>query len=133
MPRLVTETLSKKESQAMEVLYRLGQATVAQVQAELPDTPNYSATRGLLGVLVDKGHAQAAKAEGARHYIYSAKEPVHKARKGALRRLLTTFFDDSPAELVVNLLDPRERRMSPEEIEKVQKLIDAHRAARKTS
>ena len=117
----------------MEVLYRLGQATVAQVQTELPGEPNYSATRGLLGVLVDKGHAQVTKAEGARHYIYSAKEPMQKARKGALRRLLTTFFDDSPAELVVNLLDPKERKMSAEEIEKVQKLIDAHRAARKTS
>ena len=115
----------------MEVLYRLGQATAAQVQAELPDSPNYSATRGLLGVLVEKGHAQVAKAAGARHYIYSAKEPAHKARKGALRRLLATFFDDSPAELLVNLLDPKERKMSPEEIEKVQKLIDAHRARAK--
>lgn len=111
----------------MDVLYRLGQCTVAQVQAEMPEETNYSAVRALLGVLVEKGHAEATKAEGARHYLYAPREPVQKARKGAVRRLLATFFDNSPADLVVNLLDPAERKMSPEEIERVQRLIDAHR------
>ncbi len=127
MPRSVTESLSKKERQAMEILYRLGSCTVAQVQAELPDDSNYSAVRALLGVLVEKGHAEAIKAEGARHHLYSPREPVQKARTGAVHRLLATFFDNSPAELVVNLLDPKERRMSAEEIDRVQQLIDAHR------
>ena len=132
MAKTLTETLSKKERQAMEILYRLGEATAAQVQAELPDAPNYSAVRGLLSVLVEKQHAKATKPEGARHYVYSPQEPIQKARKGALRRLLTTFFDDSPSELVANLLDPAERRMSPVEIERLQALIDAQRAARKS-
>ncbi|HYF34820.1 MAG TPA: BlaI/MecI/CopY family transcriptional regulator, partial [Prosthecobacter sp.] len=121
-----------KERQAMEILYRLGEATAAQVQAELPDTPNYSAVRALLGVLVEKQHAKITKPEGARHYVYAPQEPIQKARKGALRRLLTTFFDDSPSELVANLLDPAERKMSPAEIERLQTLIDAQRAARKS-
>lgn len=126
-----TDVLSKKERQAMEILYRLGEATAAQVQAELPDAPNYSAVRGLLSVLVEKQHAKATKPEGARHYVYAPREPIQKARKGALRRLLSTFFDDSPSELVANLLDPAERKMSAAEIEKLQALIDAQRAARK--
>lgn len=115
----------------MEVLYRLGHATVAQMQAELAEETNYSAVRALMGVLVEKGQARAEKAEGARHYVYYPKEPVQKARKGALRRLLATFFDDSPAELAMNLLDPAQNKMSAEEIEKLQQLIDAHRAKRK--
>lgn len=115
----------------MEVLYRLGQATVAQVQAELPEETNYSAVRALLGVLVDKGLAKAIKADGARHHLYSPKEPVHKARKGALRKLLATFFDDSPAELAMNLLDPAQNKISADELEKLQQMIDAHRANRK--
>ncbi len=131
MPRPSSETYSKKERQAMEILYRLGQATVAQVQAEFPEETNYSAIRALLGVLVDKGLAKTAKADGARHYLYSPKEPLHKARKGALSRLLATFFDDSPAELAMNLLDPAQNKMSVEEIEKLRRMIDAHRANRK--
>jgi predicted transcriptional regulator len=129
--KTATETLSKKERQAMEILYRLGAATAAQVQTEFPDEPTYSAVRGLLGVLVEKGHANATKPEGARHYVYAPKESIQKARKGALRRLLTTFFDDSPSELVANLLDPTERKMSQAEIDRLQALIDAQRAARK--
>ncbi|MDZ4290114.1 MAG: BlaI/MecI/CopY family transcriptional regulator [Prosthecobacter sp.] len=131
MPKAITDTLSKKERQAMEILYRLGEATAVQVQAELPESPNYSAVRALLGVLVEKNLAKAVKPEGARHYVYSPQEPIHKARRGALRRLLTTFFDDSPSELVANLLDPSERKMSVAEIERLQALIDAQRSARK--
>ncbi len=116
----------------MEILYRLGEATVAQVQAELPEEPNYSATRALLGVLVEKDLAKATKADGARHYLYSPREPAHKARKGALKKLLSTFFDDSPAELAMNLLDPDQNRMTAEEIDKLQSMIDAHRAQSKS-
>jgi predicted transcriptional regulator len=115
----------------MEILYRRGEATAAQVQEELPDRPNYSAVRGLLSVLVEKRQLKVIKPEGARHYVYAPMEPIQKARKGALRRLLATFFDDSPSELVANLLDPSERKMSQAEIDQLQSLIDAQRAARK--
>ena len=37
--------LSKRERQIAEALYRLGEASVSQVQAELPDAPSYSAGR----------------------------------------------------------------------------------------
>lgn len=121
------DPLSKKERQAMDILYRHGEATAAQVQASMSDEPNYSAVRALLGVLVEKGHAQVTKAEGARHYVYAPKEPAQKAGKGALKRLLSTFFDDSPTALVANLLDPSERRLKPAEVDQLQALIDAHR------
>jgi BlaI family transcriptional regulator, penicillinase repressor len=127
VPKSTHETLSKKESQAMEVLYRLGEASAAQVQQELPGGPGYSATRALLGVLVDKGLARAWQPDGARHYLYAAAEPLEKARKGALSRLMSTFFEDSPSRLVASLLDARELQISAGEIEKMQRLIDEHR------
>lgn len=111
----------------MDLIYRLGEATAAQVQAAMEDQPNYSAVRALLGVLVDKGHVKVAKVEGARHYVYSAKEPLKKASKGALMRLLATFFDDSPTALVANLLDPTERKLKPADLDHIQSLIDSHR------
>lgn len=52
------DPLSKKERQAMDILYRLGAATASQVQEQMADAPTYSAVRALLGVLVEKGHAE---------------------------------------------------------------------------
>ena len=40
----------------MDVIYRRGQATAAEVLAELPDPPSYSAVRAMLRVLEEKGH-----------------------------------------------------------------------------
>lgn len=125
------DSLSKKEREAMEALYRLGRATAAEVQAELPHAPSYSAARALLGVLVEKGLARAEKALGARHHVYEPVTPLRKARKNALKRLLSTFFEDSPAALVANLLDPAERRVSEDEIARIEAMIAARRAERK--
>jgi len=111
----------------MDLLHSMGRATAAELQERMPDTPNYSAVRALLGVLVDKNLVTATQPEGARAYVYAPKEPAHKARKGALNRLVTTFFGGSPVELMANLLDPAERKISGAEIERLQKLIDEHK------
>jgi predicted transcriptional regulator len=121
------EHLTRKEREAMQVLYRLGTATAAQIQEQLSGGPSYSAVRALLTVLVEKGHALTSKPDGSRQYLYAPRHPVQKVRKGALKRLLSTFFDNSPAGLVANLLDPAERQLSPNEIEEMQCLIDAQR------
>src|SRR5438067_1110459 len=42
--------LGRRERQIMEAVYRLGRATVAEVRADLPDAPSYSAVRGMLRV-----------------------------------------------------------------------------------
>lgn len=127
MARIAHDPLTKKERQAMDLLHSMGSATAAEIQQRMPDGPNYSAVRALLGVLTEKGFVTVSQPEGARAYVYSPKEPVHKARKGALNRLMTTFFGGSPIELVANILDPAERKISNEEIERLQKLIDDHK------
>ncbi|MCE9608651.1 MAG: BlaI/MecI/CopY family transcriptional regulator [Chthoniobacter sp.] len=128
MPRAVHDPLTKKERQAMDLLHALGSATAADLQARMPGDPNYSAVRALLTVLVNKGLVTVAPREGSRAYVYAPREPAHKARKGALNRLMTTFFGGSPAELVANLLDPAERKISGDEIKRLQKLIDEHKS-----
>jgi len=133
MATATDEHLTRKEREAMQVLYRLGTATAAQVQEQLTGSPSYSATRALLGVLVEKGHGLASKPDGSRQHLYAPKHPVQKVRKSALKRLLSTFFDNSPAGLVANLLDPAERQLSPSEIEEMQRLIDAQRQHAKRS
>ncbi len=128
MPRAAHDPLSKKERMAMDLLHSMGSATAAEVQERMPDEPNYSAVRALLGVLVSKNLVTVSQTEGARAYVYTPKEPAHKARKGALNRIVSTFFGGSPVELVANLLDPAERKISDDEIERIQKLMDAHKA-----
>jgi predicted transcriptional regulator len=113
--------LSRRERQIMEVLYRRGRATVAEVQAGIPDAPSYSAVRALLRVLEEKGHARHEE-EGPR-YVYLPCVPRTEARNSALRHMVRTFFDGSPAEAVAALLGDADTRLSTEELAELARLI----------
>jgi len=97
-----TQPLPKREQQVLELVYRLGKATVHDVQAQLPDQPSYSATRMLLQRLHKKEHLRAER-DGAR-YLYSPKHPKGLAGRAAFKNLLNTFFNDSPAEALHALI-----------------------------
>lgn len=126
MPRQIPPALSKREQQAMDILFRLGQVTASDVQRELPDEPGYSAVRALLKVLVEKELAHVEKADGMRHLIYRPAVPMKQARKSALTRMMSTFFSGSPSELVANLLDPSQHSLSEEESARIRELIARH-------
>lgn len=53
--------LSRRERQIMDILYRKGRATAAEIQAELPEAPSYSAVRAMLRVLEEKKHIRMKK------------------------------------------------------------------------
>ena len=124
MPVHGDSSLSKRENQAMEILYRLGAATAADVQGELPDAPNYSSVRSLLGILVAKDLVKY-RLDGKR-YIYEATKSPMRVRKQAVTRLLKTFFSGSPRELVASLLDPKESKLSRQDIDELRQLLDKH-------
>src|SRR3979490_3311980 len=88
-------TLTRRERQIMDVLYRRGRATAAEVMADLPGGPNYPPVRTQLRVLEDKGHVRHDE-EGGR-YVYAPAVPRHAARKSALKHPVETFFDGSHA------------------------------------
>ena len=85
--------LSRRERQIMDVVYRRGRATAAEVRDNLPDPPSYSAVRALLRLLEEKGHL--GHEQDGRPYVYRPTVPASRARRSALRRVLQTFFDDS--------------------------------------
>jgi len=116
--------LSRRERQVMDVLYQMNRATAQEVMEALPDKPQYSAVRSLLSVLEEKGAVKHTRE--SRKYVYEPTVSPGRARKGALRRLLATFFEGSPERLVQNLLDPVEGPLSAAEVAKVRQLLDAH-------
>jgi predicted transcriptional regulator len=117
--------LSRREREVMDILYRRGRATAAEVQDELPDPPTYSAVRAALRLLEERGHIRHEQ-EGPR-YIYLPTVPREKARTKALDHLLSTFFNGS-AEQVVNTL-VSETKLAPEELERLAELIERARGA----
>jgi predicted transcriptional regulator len=113
--------LGRRERQIVEVLYRLGKATVAEVLADLPDPPSYSAVRGMLALLEEKGYVRH-KRDGMR-YVYAPVIAASKARQSALRQLVSTFFEGSPLAAAAALLEMSDHKLSPEEREQLSALI----------
>jgi len=118
-------TLTRRERQIMDVLYRRGRATAAEVMADLPGEPNYSTVRTQLRVLEDKGHVRHEE-EGLR-YVYAPAVPRHAARRSALKHLVETFFDGSAEQVVAAVLGGEATRLSDEDLERIGELIEKAR------
>ena len=114
-------TLSRRERQIMDVLYRRGRATAAEVMQDLTGDPHSSTVRTQLRVLEDKGHVRHEE-EGLR-YVYMPAVPRHAARKSALRHLVETFFDGSTEKAVAALLGREGSRLSDDELARIADLI----------
>src|ERR1041385_7492919 len=102
MPQAPHSSLSRRERQIMDILYRLGRATAGEVMASLPGEPNYSTVRTQLRVLESKGHVRHEE-QGLR-YVYTPTVPRHAVRQSALRHLLETFFEGSAEKMLSTLL-----------------------------
>ena len=119
------ESLSRRERQIMDVVYRRGEATAAQILAEMSDAPSYSAIRALLRILVDKKHLQHRE-DGPR-YVYTPVIPRQRARARALERVVDTFFDGSALKAASALLGSSRRLLTEAELAELSDLIDAAR------
>jgi predicted transcriptional regulator len=121
--------LGARERQIMDAIYALGEASVADVLARLPDPPSYSAVRTMIRLLEAKGllrHRQAGI-----KYIYRPAHSREEAKRSALRHLMQTFFAGSAADAVEAILHPSVARLSHDDIERLEKLIHEARAKEK--
>src|SRR5499433_2736544 len=117
--------LSRRERQIMDVLYRKGSATAAEVLESMPEPPSYSAVRALLRILEQKGHIRHEEREGK--YVFIPTVHREKAKQSAIRHLVQTFFDGSSEEAVAALLDSSSAKLSDRELDRLQQLIDKAR------
>ena len=121
MTKFAATSLSRRERQIMDILYRRGRATATEVMEELPGTPNYSTVRTQLRVLESKGHVQHEE-DGPR-FVYLPALAHRAARKSALRHLVETFFEGSTEKVVGALLGGEGARLSDGELDRIAALV----------
>ncbi len=121
-------TLTRRERQIMDILYRRGRVTAAEVMADLPGNPNSSTVRTQLRVLEEKGHV--THEEVGLRFVYAPAVPRSAARKSALRHLVDTFFDGSAGNAVAALLGGEGSKLSEQELERIESLVKQSKAGR---
>jgi len=117
MPPSLHVTLTRRERQIMDALFKRGRATAAEIMADLSGTPSYSTVRTQLRVLEEKGHVRHEE-EGVR-FVYLPVVRRHAARKSALKHLVDTFFDGSAEKAVAALLGGEATRVSSDELDRI--------------
>jgi predicted transcriptional regulator len=119
------QKLTRRERQIMDVLYRLGRATAAEILQNMADPPSYSGVRGMLRVLEEKKHIRHEEKD--LRYVFLPIVPRDKARRFAIRHMLDTFFEGSPEEAVATLLDVSAKDLEREDFDRLAALIEKAR------
>jgi len=113
--------LGRRERQIVDAVYRLGRASVSEVRAALDDPPSYSAVRGMLNLLEEKGHLRHVQ-DGLRYVYLPVVEP-ERASKSAMAHVVQTFFGGSAADAASALLDLPDRKWSRAELTELSRQV----------
>jgi predicted transcriptional regulator len=117
----LNEALTRRERQVMNILFRRGQATVAEVMDDLPDPPTYSAVRSILRILAGKG--LISHREDGPRYVYLPAVNTDRARDEALQHVVRTFFDGSAEQAVTALLRISDGELSDAELARLRERV----------
>ena len=120
-----TTELGRRERQILEIVFRLSEAAVGDVLAEMPDPPAYDSVRTMLRVLEKKGLVQHRR-EGTK-YIYRPTQSRASASRSALSHLMHTFFENSVSDTMAAALDLKADDLTEEELSRLEALIEKTR------
>jgi predicted transcriptional regulator len=120
--------LGARERQILEVIFRLHEASVADVRAQLSDPPSYSSVRTMIRLLEKKGYLQH-RAQGPK-YVYRPTQSLRAASKSALRHMLDTFFQGSPSDALAAILNVTSDKLTDQDLARMKEMIE--RARRET-
>ena len=93
--------LSRREREIMDILFELGEASAREILDQMSEPPGYSAIRAMLAKLLQKGPVRFR--QHGNRYLYSPTVARSQARESALKHMVKTFFNNSPA-LAANAL-----------------------------
>jgi predicted transcriptional regulator len=119
--------LTDREIDLMEVLWRRGPSTVAEVQENLADDLAYTTVLTVLRTLEDKGFV-AHEREGRAHR-YAAVVARDTARRSALKALRHKLFQGSTSLLLAHLV--ADEQLNDEEIKRIRGLLRRRSASKK--
>jgi BlaI family penicillinase repressor len=125
MKKLLFKNLSRREREIMNIVYKLGEASVSEVVDRIPDEPGYDTIRVTLGILTRKGFLKRRKQD--RRYLYKPIVPREKASRTAVTNLLETFFAGSPSKAVLTMLDESSARISGKELDEIAAWVERKR------
>ncbi len=111
--------LTKLELQVMQVIWRRGAGTVAEVQEGLTQELAYTTVQTMLNILERKG--KLSRELQGRAFTYSAAVTEASAVRHAVRDLVDRMFGGSSEELVMNLI--RSNEIDAERIAKLSKKL----------
>lgn len=120
-PTPALSDLSRRERQVMDILHRRGEATVAEIMADLPDPPTYSAVRSVLRILGEKQLIRH-RDDGPRYVYFPALE-TESAQERALAHVVSTYFAGSPEQAVTALLRMSDVDLSDAEVARLREAI----------
>ncbi len=122
MARTKIQDFSRRERQIMDIVYRLGEATAAEVMRQMPEAPGYSTVRTLLGVLERKGHLNHERR--GHHYVYRPTTSVETASSSMLEHVMDTFFEGSASRIVSAVLDMSDAQLSTDDYDEILAIIE---------
>jgi predicted transcriptional regulator len=121
MTQSIHADLGRRERQIIDIIYRLGRASVTEVRDNLPDPPTYSAVRAMLGFLEDKGYLRHER-DGLRYVYLPTIDPKY-ARNSALHHMVRTFFNGSAAQAAAALIEMSDTKLSQQDVRRLSALI----------
>jgi predicted transcriptional regulator len=127
VPKPLHFHLSRRESQVMDVVYALGEASVADVVDRMPDHPGYNTVRNTMAILERKGYLRHR--QDSTRYLYAPAESVDRVKHSAARHLLETFFGGSVSEAVLAMLGSSADTVTREDLDEIARHVDQARDA----
>jgi len=127
MPKTIHTTLTRREREILDILYRLGRAGVGEVQAELSGDTSYSTVRAQLRVLEGKGHVHHEEED--LRYVYSPVVARGAVRQSVLKHIVDTFFDGAPHKVMAALLGGE--KVDKAELDRVAEVVEKARKGAK--
>lgn len=129
MTRRSLDRLGKLQQAVMDIVWELGEATVAQVRDRLPGrkSPAYTTILSVMQKLEKAGWL--VHREEGRTYVYRPTHTREQEGTQTLRQFIRRVFSGDPLQMFQHLLDDDD--LTADELFALKKMIDQRRKERK--
>jgi len=115
---------TESELEILNIIWEKSTATVRDVHEELAKSKDvgYTTTLKLMQIMHEKGLVK--RDESMRTHVYQAAVNREKTQKHLLDKMIDSLFGGSSTQLVLQALGSGEQKISNEELEKIQTLLN---------